>query len=241
MTSQNGIGTPAWGRMGFNGPEVFTGVQENKGDAPLPALLGRENVFTESLFNPEGPNVSDAGDDHDAPYAEQAAARTERRLERGLPMKKAGHRRGAEQVLVTGRMADLLNGDLSVDDLDDEELMSGMLRDQTGKLNGRNKLIPKVMHQEIMRRILQRGQEKIRSDYFKALDVVGDIMDDDTNDPAIRLRAANMIIERIAGKTPEKVELSVEVKKYEDVAVSILRELPEGIEEAEIVDDEDES
>lgn len=239
MTAQNGIGTPAWGRMGFNGPEVFTGVQENKGDAPLPPLLGRENVFTESLFNPEGSNVSDAGDDHDAPYEEQAAARAQRRAERGLPMKKAGHRRGSHEVLVTGRMADLLNGDLSVDDLDDEELMSGMLRDKTGKLNSRNKLIPKSMHQELMRRILQRGQEKIRSDYFKALDVVGDIMDDSNNDPAIRLRAANMIIERIAGKTPEKVELSVEVKKYEEVAVNILRELPDDIEEAELVDEDE--
>ena len=225
--------------MGVSEPEVFTGIQENRGEASLPPLLGRENEYTETLFNPPGPTVADAGDDHDAPYEEQAAARAARRKERGLPPGKAGHRRGAESVLVTGRMADLLNGHLSVDDLDDEELMSGQLRDSSGKLNGRNKLIPKAMHQELVRRILQRGQEKIRSDYFKALEVVADIMDDDQNDPAIRLRAANMIIERIAGKTPEKVELSVEVKKYEEVAVNILRELPEDIEEAELVDDDE--
>ena len=146
-----------------------------------------------------------------------------------------------ERVRLSARAQALVSGELSPEDLDDEELMTGSFRDKSGKLHSTNKLIPKAMHQEIMRRILQRGQEKIRQDFFGALDVVSEIMYDDQNDPSIRLRAANMIIERTAGKTPEKVELSVEVKKYEDVAVSILRELPEGIEEAEIVDDEDES
>lgn len=208
---------------------VFTGTQKASrpsksmpADTPKPA--------------PDDDSVSQAGDPDD-PYTDQAKAREQARQDSPLPPVK---NRNMLQVNVSGRMKQLIEGEITVDDLDDEELMSGNFRDASGNLTGnRSKLIPKSVHQEVMRRILQRGQERIRSDYFNALDVVSDIMSDDQNDPAVRLRAANMIIERTAGKTPEKVELSLEVKKYEQIATSIIREIPEDIEEAELVEDDD--
>lgn len=56
----------------------------------------------------------------------------------------------------------------------------------------------------------------------------------DTSD-SDRLRAITLLLDR-TGFGP-KSEIGVEVKKYEEIAVSIMRELPEELEVAEIVDD----
>lgn len=211
-------------------PVVFTGVGQKKAPKakpdipdPPPAVVDRPTVA--------------AAADPDSDYPIQVDARQKAREQ--LPLPDTQLSTTPMTVQVTGRMKQLISGEITVDDLDDEELMSGQFRDKSGNLNGRSKVVPKAMHQEMQRRLLQRGHEKIRSDFFDAIDVVGSIMRDDQNDPAVRLRAANTIIERTAGKTPEKVEMSVEVKKYEEVAVSIMREIPPEVEEAEIVDDED--
>lgn len=57
----------------------------------------------------------------------------------------------------------------------------------------------------------------------------------DTSD-ADRLRAITLLLDR-TGFGP-KSEVGVEVKKYEQIAVSIIREIPEQLEEAQIVEDD---
>lgn len=57
----------------------------------------------------------------------------------------------------------------------------------------------------------------------------------DTSD-ADRLRAITLLLDR-TGFGP-KSEVGIEVKKYEQIAVSVIRELPEALEEAEIVEDD---
>lgn len=218
--------------MAARGPQLFIGAQ------PQPSPGTRDFTARERATTGAVGAASQEAADEDLPLEDRSEVRAVARAANPLPPqgKKAKH---ALELHVTGRMRQLIEGEIDVSDLDDEELMSGSFRDGSGKLNpGRNKVIPKSMHQEIVRRILERGQEKIRSDYFNALDTVADIMQDTDNDAAVRLRAASMIIDRIAGKTPEKVELSVEVKPYEAIVTKIMRELPADIAEADIVDGE---
>jgi len=148
------------------------------------------------------------------------------------------------KVMVTGRMAQLLRGEITVDDLDDEELRRGELRNAAGGFSGtKTQLVPREMHDAMVRRLLQRGQEKLRHDYFAAIDTMTSIALDDTVDPAVRLRAADMVITRVAGKPVEKVELAVEVKPYEGVVKKIFKARPSieaSVVEAELVDDDDE-
>lgn len=219
------------------GPKLFVGVQP--GRQPGTRDFTEKPPITEHVVGA----VSEEAANEDLPLEERAALRAEARKAAQLPPpgKKT---KQALVIHLTGRMRQLMEGEISVADLDDEELMSGSFRDGSGRLNpGANKVIPKSMHQEIMRRILERGQEKIRSDYFNALDVVAEIMEDTDNDANVRLRAASMIIDRIAGKTPEQVQLSVEVKPYEAIVSKIMRELPadmameDDVVEGEIVDE----
>lgn len=220
------------------GPRLFVGTQ--------PGRQPGSRDFTEKERETEGlvAAVSEEAANEDLPLEERAELRAEARRASPLPPRSPKEKQ-ALVLHVTGRMRELIEGRIDVGDLDDEELMSGQFRDGSGKLNGRSKVIPKTMHQEIMRRILERGQEKIRGDYFRALDVVAEIMEDTDNDAGIRLRAASMIIDRIAGKTPEQVQLSVEVKPYEAIVSKIMREMPaelamEDVVEGEIVDEEGE-
>lgn len=218
--------------MAARGPQLFTGAQ------PSPRPGTRDFTQRDRVTDGAVAAASRDAADEDLPLEERTAVRAAARAANPLP-KQGKLAKHALQLNVTGRMRQLIEGEIDVSDLDDEELMSGSFRDGSGKLNpGRNKVIPKSMHQEIVRRILERGQEKIRSDYFNALDTVADIMQDTDNDAAVRLRAAAMIIDRIAGKTPEKVELSVEVKPYEAIVTKIMRELPADIAAADIVDGE---
>lgn len=180
-------------------------------------------------------HVADAAaDDMTLTVAQQSQMRAEARDATTLPPKNS---EAQKTVAIGGRMLQLLEGEIDVADLDDSELMSGTFRDQSGSLRSSNKLIPKAMHQELMRRILNRGTERIRSDFFDAIDTVTGIMKNDTVDPAVRLRAANIIIDRVAGKVADKIDLTMEVKKYEHVITEIVREMPDAGQTApEILD-----
>jgi hypothetical protein len=149
-------------------------------------------------------------------YAEEAAARLER-----------VHQTHLKNEVEKSRWRQLVDGDITVDDLDDEELMKGKVRSRNGTFQGTDPvMIPKKMHDALVRRILSRGAEKIRADFFDAIDVIGSIARDESVDPAIRLKAATTVLERVAGRTPEKVELSMEVKPWERAMDGIYRVIP---------------
>lgn len=135
--------------------------------------------------------------------------------------------------------------EIRVEDLDDEELIRGQVRDADGHFrHGPLRQIPREFHDELMRRILDRGMEKLRSSYLAAIDVIVDgIVEDRSVDIRLRYDAAKYVIERLAGRTPERVEVGVEMKKWETVMTKIIKEIPgseQPVIDGEVVDDEDE-
>ena len=151
----------------------------------------------------------------------------------------------ATKVQVTHRAAQFMRGEITVRDLDDEELKRGRFRDSDGKFRGRSaSLIPAEFHEEVMRRMLERGTEKIQHDFLSAIETVVDVMKNSTDD-VVRLRAANVVIERYAGKTADKVDLTVAVKPWEQTLKGIMKAPPPEllqlgmVVDAEIVEDED--
>lgn len=149
----------------------------------------------------------------------------------------------SSMVRVGGRMAMLLRGELTVADLDDEELARGQLRGDDGNFHGRKtNLVPRAMHDEMVRRILDRGKEKMREDFFGAIDVIATVMNDSTVDANVRLKAADMIITRIAGKPADKVDVAIAVKPWEGTLKGIMRAIPEDtVIDVAVVEDEEES
>lgn len=113
---------------------------------------------------------------------------------------------------VTGRYALLLNGIISVEDLDDEEVARGQLKASDGTFRGRPpKTVPQELVQAMRREWLSRAEARLREALMeRGIGTLTELAGNDQVDPAVRLRAATTIIERMMGKVPDKVVLAAE-------------------------------
>lgn len=112
-------------------------------------------------------------------------------------------------VRVGGRTAALLAGELDVEDLDEEELARGYCKDKNGRFTGRPpKVVPRELHDRMRRELLKRGEEVFAQSFVDSIRALADIACSPSVKDADRIRAAQYVVERIAGKVPEKVELS---------------------------------
>ena len=118
------------------------------------------------------------------------------------------------------RYRQFLAGQLTVDDLDDEELACCGFRAANGSIfKPRN--VPREIAQAFQRAIYERAQAELRSLTVEAAQTMGEIMKNKTIEPDIRLKAALSIIERNLGKTPQVIAVT-EAKAYEEVFDGIL-------------------
>jgi hypothetical protein len=115
-------------------------------------------------------------------------------------------------VRVTGRYALLMNGILSVEDLDDEELSRGQLKASDGSFRGRPpKMIPQELAQAMRREWLSRAEAKLREALYEGgIGTLTRLATDTTIDPGVQLRASQMLMERTMGKVPDKVQIAAE-------------------------------
>lgn len=111
-----------------------------------------------------------------------------------------------------------------VETLSPEELVRGQLKDYEGKFRGRPpKWIPAEFYQACIRQLLKQGDAMWREAFFESIKTFTQIAQDTRLDPKDRLKAAQYVIERVAGKTPDKVEVSV-VQPWEQIIGGIVAE-----------------
>lgn len=107
------------------------------------------------------------------------------------------------------KMAKFLRGELTVDDMDDDELARGQFKDKRGRFGGRPpSVVPREFFAACQRELMRRGSQKMAEHFLGAIDTIAVVMNDTETSPETRIKAANIIIERVAGKTPDKVEIS---------------------------------
>lgn len=103
-----------------------------------------------------------------------------------------------------------------------EELVSGKLKDHTGRLGKFSSgWIPREFHQECIRQLLAKGDKLFREAYLDAIETMQEIMNDEDVDPQHRFKAAQFVVERVAGKTPDRVEIS-EQDPWQKLVVDIV-------------------
>ena len=100
-----------------------------------------------------------------------------------------------------------LAGHLTVDDLDDEELMAFGFRDAKGKLF-KPKNIPRDMVTAFTRAIFDRSLDKLKTSALEAANTLAGIMADPSVDPSVRRLCAESILDRTVGKAPLLVSIS---------------------------------
>lgn len=115
-------------------------------------------------------------------------------------------------VRVTGRYAELVQGLISVEDLDDEEVAMGRLKAVDGTFRGRPpNMIPGELVQAMRREWLKRAQNRLAEALLESgIGTLVSLASDSMVDPSVRLRAAERIIERNMGKVPDKIEVAAE-------------------------------
>lgn len=139
------------------------------------------------------------------------------------------------------------HGFLTVEDLDDEELRYGRCRDAAGRIprvNNKTQTIPRDIFDAMVLEHERRTDQKLRQQLDVMLEVMIDVATDDTVEPRDRLEAAKYLFERVAGKTPEKVNVTVQKAPWEELMGGIAhisreesRRRREGVVDAEVVED----
>lgn len=131
------------------------------------------------------------------------------------------------QIGVPDRYTGFITGELSVEDLDDEEVMRGQLRSRNGDFVGRKpNAIPREFMVAIQIEQQKRFQDGLNPLVLDALNTLQYVMQPGYRaqpGDAAKVKAATYIIDRFAGKTPENVQLKAEVStRFENIANEIL-------------------
>jgi hypothetical protein len=128
----------------------------------------------------------------------------------------------------------VLTGEDDLSEWDDEELRQGRRRAASGTWRGRKPtVVPKALHDELVRRTLDQAAILLRDNLGAAVEVLVELVTDEGIEAKDRLRAVQMIMDRVMGKAPDKVELTAEMKPWEIA-------LRGGIVNTGSADDEDE-
>lgn len=160
--------------------------------------------------------------------AESDKARKEREnLEKLAGFRAARHARNAEakQKRDAGERTPLekfRSGEYPIEQWTDDEISHGRPSDLTGGFAGKFPSISGKDHLAIRRELLKRGQSKIDGFYFRALAVLDEIATNSDSDAA-RVKAANLLMERTAGRTVERIEIKSS-DPWADILEDVLNE-----------------
>lgn len=131
-----------------------------------------------------------------------------------------------------------IDGDLTVEDLDDEEVQRMQLRNERGTFQGRPPIsLPREFIRALQVEQQRRFQHWINTVVPEAQKAVLELVKSRNLSPgdATRLKAAQEVLERYAGKTPDRVEVKAEVSVFDAAVSEIVVDLDE--EEAEEVEE----
>lgn len=110
----------------------------------------------------------------------------------------------------------LHRGELSVQDMDEEELVRMQFRDKNGTFTGRPPLnMPGVLIARIRQELFARARLAREEYYIPAMEALGMIATDEKESASNRIKAIQIILERTEGKVAEKIELSTGEKPFE--------------------------
>jgi hypothetical protein len=114
-------------------------------------------------------------------------------------------------VRVGAKAAQLIAGEIDLSDFDDEEILRGQARTKAGDFRGGEPtIVPRAIYQEFARRQMEAGFTDMIGHLQEIVRVVLDIATDPDNEPSVKLRAAEMIMDRIYGKPKAEMQLALE-------------------------------
>jgi hypothetical protein len=136
----------------------------------------------------------------------------------------------------------VLLGEDSVEEWDDEELQHGRRRDKNNKFAGLDPIIvPKACYDEMVRRALINANNMLRENLSVAVQMLTDIIKDKNVEPRDKLKAVDMVMNRVMGKTPEKIEVSAHKESWQTAIEGSIVSIGSGVIEADSYDEDEET
>lgn len=136
------------------------------------------------------------------------------RVKANLPPSRRAKPKPVDQK---SRWQKLIDGDITVEDLDWDEVMAGKCKDKNGKFSGRPPdMMPKALLQAFRKEMEKRIQTQFDEGLEVALATLQDVMLSRLAAAPARVRAAEVWIERTVGKVPDKTQMTVEIKPFEE-------------------------
>lgn len=123
-------------------------------------------------------------------------------------MKKTADGRGLARVSRT--TVAIINGDDDLSTWSEEELERGARRGSDGRFRKKPSLVAKAVHDELVRRKHTKAYELLRDSTHDAVRVLVEILNDEEADRTIRVRSAELILDRVLGKAPQHVSIDLE-------------------------------
>lgn len=109
--------------------------------------------------------------------------------------------------------AKILNGEMDLSTWDDEELTRGYRRNKRGTWTGSPpKVVPMAIHNELVKRKMSQAFDLLRDNIVEATSVLVEVAKDPDVDPAVRLKAAGMILDRTLGKAAERIDVRTDMQ-----------------------------
>jgi hypothetical protein len=175
--------------------------------------------------------------------AEKRGGPIRRKQSQGKPKVDRRPNSNGQAIIRIGRQArDLLEDPSSVKDWDDEEIRRGQRRNKLGRFAGpKPKVVPNEVYQEFVRRTLKRSQEELQKHLPMVIDELIAIAQNPAAEDRDRLKAMEMVMNRVLGKEPLKVDMNVETPPWQmAMSVSIVDGADdEGDEEVPVGDGDD--
>ncbi len=124
----------------------------------------------------------------------------------------------------------LIDGDLSVEDLTDDEIMNGRCLNRDGNFKGRPPAtFPRALHDAMRKEFQKRIQEKLNNTADVAVQTLLDIAMNHRASADARVKASVVLLERTMGKVPDKIEAFVESKAYEQDIEGLFVDIPDEV------------
>jgi hypothetical protein len=145
---------------------------------------------------------------------------------------------GGAIVHVGRATADVLAGEVDLSDWDDEELVKGRRKDKNGRFTGRPpKLLPAAYFQELTKRRFARAYQLLEGSLIDGARFLASIIRNEDAPNADRLRATELLFDRILGRPKERVGLSIEEpNKFQRLLMAAIVGTEEQVIDGEIIE-----
>lgn len=179
--------------------------------------------------------------DHIKPGSQAASIRGKRRasgVDRIAAKVAAGEPHAKRAYVQLGKAnTRIITGQEDLSEWDDEELKRGQRRDKNGRFQGvAPKIVPKVIHDELVRRTLSRANQKLMENTEAAVEALIDVIKGADTDEKARVKAIDMLLARTMGKPADKLEVTGDTPAWQlAIGTAIV-----SIKSSDILGDDDE-